>query len=78
MGSSVDAHHILKGFIDRTDRVLQLLEGFVQHPPGSPTPGLSGTPHQMCVRCSISARYSVSVNIVVTTSEDAQIGRTGP
>jgi type IV secretory pathway VirB4 component len=28
-GSSVDAHQILKGFIDRTDRVLQLIEGFV-------------------------------------------------
>jgi hypothetical protein len=32
----------------------------------------------MCVRCSISAQYSVSGNIVVTASEDAQIGRTGP
>jgi hypothetical protein len=31
------------------------------------------TPHQMCVRWSISAQYSLSVNIVVT-----QIGRTGP
>jgi type IV secretion system protein TrbE len=28
-GGSVDAHQILKGFIDRTDRVLQLIEGFV-------------------------------------------------
>ncbi len=28
-GSSVDAYQILKGFIDRTDRVLQLIEGFV-------------------------------------------------
>jgi type IV secretion system protein VirB4 len=28
-GSSVDPNQILKGFIDRTDRVLQLVEGFV-------------------------------------------------
>src|SRR5882672_863653 len=28
-GGSVDAHQILKGFIDRTDRVLQLIVGFV-------------------------------------------------
>ena len=28
-GGSVDAHQILKGFVDRTDRVLQLIEGFV-------------------------------------------------
>ncbi len=28
-GGSVDVHQILKGFIDRTDRVLQLIEGFV-------------------------------------------------
>src|SRR6266404_2046512 len=28
-GGSVDAHQILKGFLDRTDRVLQLIEGFV-------------------------------------------------
>src|ERR1700736_6140404 len=28
-GGSTDAHEILKGFIDRTDRVLQLIEGFV-------------------------------------------------
>src|SRR5450432_1780502 len=28
-GGSSDAHEILKGFIDRTDRVLQLIEGFV-------------------------------------------------
>src|SRR5450631_3061267 len=28
-GGSADAHEILKGFIDRTDRVLQLVEGFV-------------------------------------------------
>jgi type IV secretion system protein TrbE len=28
-GGSVDAHQILKGFVDRTDRVLQLVEGFV-------------------------------------------------
>ncbi len=28
-GGSTDAHEILKGFIDRTDRVLQLVEGFV-------------------------------------------------
>jgi type IV secretion/conjugal transfer VirB4 family ATPase len=28
-GGRVDAHQILKGFIDRTDRVLQLIEGFV-------------------------------------------------
>ena len=28
-GGSVDPHQILKGFVDRTDRVLQLVEGFV-------------------------------------------------
>ena len=28
-GGSVDAHQTLKGFVDRTDRVLQLIEGFV-------------------------------------------------
>jgi hypothetical protein len=28
-GGSVDAHQILKGFIDRTDRVPQLIESFV-------------------------------------------------
>src|SRR6266481_5006232 len=28
-GGSVDAQQILKGFVDRTDRVLQLIEGFV-------------------------------------------------
>src|SRR5215471_2202121 len=28
-GGGVDAHQILKGFIDRIDRVLQLIEGFV-------------------------------------------------
>src|SRR5215831_5992981 len=28
-GGSIDANQILKGFIDRTDRVLQLIEGFV-------------------------------------------------
>jgi type IV secretion system protein VirB4 len=28
-GGGVDAHQILKGFVDRTDRVLQLIEGFV-------------------------------------------------
>src|SRR5229473_1758011 len=28
-GGNVDPHQILKGFIDRTDRVLQLVEGFV-------------------------------------------------
>jgi type IV secretion system protein TrbE len=28
-GGSVDAHQTLKGFADRTDRVLQLIEGFV-------------------------------------------------
>jgi type IV secretory pathway VirB4 component len=28
-GGSVDARQILKGFVDRTDRVLQLIEGFV-------------------------------------------------
>jgi type IV secretion system protein VirB4 len=28
-GGSVDAHQILRGFVDRTDRVLQLIEGFV-------------------------------------------------
>jgi hypothetical protein len=28
-GGRVDAHQILKGFIDRTDRVPQLIEGFV-------------------------------------------------
>ena len=27
--SGVDAHEVLRGFIDRTDRVLQLFEGFV-------------------------------------------------
>ncbi|MGL3821302.1 conjugal transfer protein TrbE [Sphingopyxis sp. R3-92] len=28
-GSGVDAHELLKGFVDRTDRVLNLVEGFV-------------------------------------------------
>src|SRR6202163_971226 len=28
-GGGTDAHEILKGFVDRTDRVLQLVEGFV-------------------------------------------------
>src|SRR5215475_10031978 len=28
-GGSVDAHQTLRGFVDRTDRVLQLIEGFV-------------------------------------------------
>ncbi len=28
-GEGVDAHEILRGFLDRTDRVLQLVEGFV-------------------------------------------------
>jgi len=27
--SGIDAQEILKGFVDRTDRVLQLIEGFV-------------------------------------------------
>src|SRR5262249_42061293 len=29
VSGGVDAHQILKGFVDRTDRVLQLIEGFV-------------------------------------------------
>lgn len=78
MGASVDAHQILKGFIDWTDRVLQLIKGFVPETAWLWTPGLLGAPHQMCVRCAISVQYSVSINIVVATSGDAQIERTGP
>jgi hypothetical protein len=77
MGASVDAHQILKGFIDRTDRVLQLIK-VVPETAWLCDAGIVGNSHQMCVRCAISVQYGVSVNIVVATSEDAQIERTGP
>ena len=36
--TAVNAHELLNGFIDRIDRVLQLVEGFVRSPRGSPIP----------------------------------------